>query len=167
MSVVLWIGVEDIAVLLGSDLEQRGWVEVLQSEERPTGKASVFKVPHHGSESAHEPDVWNRMLDPNSVAVLAPWRKGGRVLPSQRDVQRILSLTTNAYATASTDLPAPSEARGNKMVNRTIRESGVELRQLAMSPGAIRLRRSLGSPGCWKIETFGSACSLSLGDFVE
>ena len=165
MSVVLWIGVDDIAVLLGSDLEKRGWVEILQSEERPTGKASVFKVPHHGSESAYEPDVWNRMLDPNPVSVLAPWRKGGRVLPSQRDVRRILTHTTNAYATASTDLSAPSQARRHSIVARTIRNTDIELRQLAMSPGAIRLRRPLGSRGQWKIETFGSACGL--GDLVE
>ena len=165
MSVVLWIGVDDIAVLLGSDLEKRGWVEILQSEERPTGKASVFKVPHHGSESAHEPDVWNRMLDPNPIAVLAPWRKGGNVLPSQRDVRRILTHTTNAYSTASTGLSAPPQARRHGIVARTMRNTGIELRQLAMSPGAIRLRRPLGSRGQWKIETFGSACGL--GDLVE
>ena len=165
MSVVLWTGVDDIAVLLGSDLEKRGWVKILQSEERPTGKASVFKVPHHGSESAHEPEVWDRMLEPNSVAVLAPWRKGGRALPSQRDVRRILSYTTNAYATTSTGLSAPSQAHRHSVVARTIRNTGIELRQLAMSPGAIRLRRPLGSRGRWKIETFGSACGL--GDFVE
>lgn len=165
MSVVLWIGVDDIAVLLGSDLEKRGWVEILQSEERPTGKASVFKVPHHGSENADEPDVWTRMLEPNPVAVLAPWRKGGRVLPSQRDVQRILAHTTNAYSTVSTGLSAPSHVRRHSMVDRTIRSTRIGLRQFVMSPGAIRLRRSLGSRGRWKIETFGSACSL--GDFVE
>ena len=165
MSVVLWIGVDDIAVLLGSDLEKRGWVEILQSEEQPTGKASVFKVPHHGSESAHEPDVWNRMLDPNPIAVLAPWRKGGNVLPSQRDVRRILTHTTNAYSTASTGLSAPPQARRHGIVARTMRNTGIELRQLAMSPGAIRLRRPLGSRGQWKIETFGSACGL--GDLVE
>ena len=165
MSVVLWIGVDDIAVLLGSDLEKRGWVEILQSEERPTDKASVFKVPHHGSKNADEPDVWNRMLESNPVAVLAPWCRGGRVLPSQRDVQRILAHTTNAYATASTDLSAPSQVRRHSMVDRTIRSTGIELRQLAMSPGAIRLRHPLGSQGRWKIETFGSACGL--GDLVE
>ncbi|MDE2741111.1 MAG: MBL fold metallo-hydrolase [Gemmatimonadota bacterium] len=159
-SVVLWIGIDDIAVLLGSDLEKRGWVEILQSGKWPTGKASVFKVPHHGSKSAYEPDVWNRMLESNPVAVLAPWRKGGRVLPSQCDVRRILAHTTNAYATASTGLSAPSQVRRHSMVDRTIRSTGIGLRQLVMSPGAIRLRRPLGSRGGWKIEIFGSACKL-------
>ena len=165
VSVVLWVGVDDIAVLLGADMEKRGWIEILQSKERPTGKASAFKIPHHGSESAYEPDVWNRMLKPNPVAVLVPWCKGGRVLPTQRAVQCILSHTKNAYATASIGLSTPSQVRRYSMVDRTVRRTGSKLLQSAMSPGAIRLRRSLGSRGRWKIETFGSACSL--GDFVE
>ena len=43
------------------------------------------------------PGVWERMLDPEPVAVLTPWQRGGRVLPSRRDRQRILSLTSNTY----------------------------------------------------------------------
>ena len=48
-SVVLWIDIDDVAVLLGSDLERNGWIEILNSRERPKEKASAFKVPHHGS----------------------------------------------------------------------------------------------------------------------
>ena len=91
VAVALWIKVADVVVLLGSDLEKRGWVEVLQSKTRPEEKASAFKIPHHGSENAHEPDVWKRMLEPDAHAVLTPWSKGGRTLPSKRDAQRILS----------------------------------------------------------------------------
>ncbi len=57
VAVVLWVRVRDITVLLGSDLERRGWARILQSRERPPGQASVFKVPHHGSQNADEPDV--------------------------------------------------------------------------------------------------------------
>ncbi len=85
VAVVLWIKVDNLVVLLGSDLEKRGWVEILQSTTRPAGMASAFKVPHHGSENAHEPDVWKRMLEPDPFAVLTPWRRGRRRLPSKRD----------------------------------------------------------------------------------
>ena len=53
-SVVLWIDIEDVAVLLGSDLERNGWIEILNSRERPKEKATAFKVPHHGSEGADD-----------------------------------------------------------------------------------------------------------------
>ena len=165
VAVALWVKVDDVTVLLGSDLEKRRWIEILQSAERPTGKSSVFKVPHHGSKSAHAPEVWERMLDPDPFAVLTPWRGGGRALPNQRDVQRILSCTTNAYATARIGSSTRALVSRSSMVRRTIRESGVKLRRIAMSPGAVRLRRPLGSRTGWKVETFGAACHLK--DFAE
>lgn len=160
VAVALWVRIGDAVLLLGSDLEQPGWVEILRSTTRPTAKASVFKIPHHGSANADEPEVWRRMLETDPWALLAPWRRGGRFLPNQHDVQRILSYTSNAYSTAqSSQLTAP-RARRNRMVDRTIREFGIRLRPLAMSPGAVRLRRPAGSKTQWRVETFGSACAL-------
>ena len=45
-------------------------------------------------------------------------------------------------------------------VDKTIRESGIGLRRLPMSPGAIRLRRSFHPKARWTVETFGTACHL-------
>ena len=159
-AVALWIGIEDIAVVLGSDLEKPGWAGILESRERPAGVASAFKVPHHGSANADEQEVWKRMLEPASFAVLTPWRRGGRTLPGEDDVRRILSHTGNAYATARTgSLNFTSRHRG-RAVDRTIGESGIRLRRLPMSPGWLRLRRPLDSRTSWTVETFGSACHL-------
>ena len=158
VAVVLWIAVGDVAVLLGSDLEQRGWLTVLQSGERPTGPASVFKVPHHGGESAHEPGVWERMLDPEPVAVLTPWQRGGRVLPNRRDIERILSCTSSAYLTATTDSTGQARRR-SALVERTIRQSGIKFRRTPR-PNAIRLRRRIGCGARWGVELLGSACHL-------
>ena len=160
VAVVLWVRVDDVVVLLGSDLEKRGWVEILQQTARPMDAASAFKVPHHGSANADELGVWEQMLEPNPVAVLTPWRRGGHALPRSRDVQRVLSHTKNAYATVNTGLVSSSHVRRDRMVERTIRESGVKLRQLSISPGAIRLRRPIGSQGRWEVEKFGPACHL-------
>ncbi len=141
------------------DLSRPGWRRILASGERPAGLASVFKVPHHGSEDAHEPEVWKRMLVPEPFAVLAPWRKGRGHLPRQPDVRRLRSCTPNAYATAKSRLPRSSPARST--VKRTIRESGVELRRTLMPHGCIRLRRRLGATGRWEMETFGTAYRLT------
>ena len=154
-----------MAVLLGSDLEKQGWIEILESKARPAGKASAFKVPHHGSKSAHEQGVWSRMLDPEPFAVLTPWYRGDRSLPCQDDVRRILSNTPNAYVTASIGASGRVRARTNKTVDRTIRESGISLRSLPTSSGAIRLRRPCGSGVRWRVEKFGSARHLK--DLVE
>ena len=157
-AVALWVEIGDIRLLLGSDVEKGAWAEILNSSERPTNKASAFKVPHHGSMSAHEPVVWKEMLDADPLAVLTPWRRCGRSLPTQRDAQRILSHTPNAYSTART---SSSTSRRSTAVERTIRESGVKLRRLVLSPGALRLRRQVASRAGWEVEMFGPACHLS------
>lgn len=160
VSIVLWIRVGDAVLLLGSDMEKPGWVEILQSTTRPTAKASVFKIPHHGSANADEPEVWRRMLETDPWALLAPWRRGGRALPNRHDVQRILSCTPNAYSTAQGSRITASRRQRDRMVDRTLRESGIQLRPLAMSPGAVRLRRLAGNQAQWRVETFGSAGAL-------
>lgn len=160
IAVALWIEVGDVAVLLGSDLERRGWVEILQSAARPAGTASAFKIPHHGSENADEPEVWKRILDADPVAVLTPWQRGGRALPRDGDVKRILSNTARAYASARSQSVAEAHSRREPMIEKTIRESGARLRRLALSPGGIRLRRPLGASAPWQIELFGAACRL-------
>ena len=61
--------------------------------------------------------------------------------------------------------PPRVRARTNKTVDRTIRESGISLRSLPASSGAIRLRRPCGSGVRWSVEKFGSARHLK--DFAE
>ena len=163
-SVVLWINIEDVVILLGSDLEQDGWTEILHSEERPPGEASTFKVPHHGSEGADDPRVWQRLLASDPNALVTPWQRAGRALPTQRDVYRILSYTPNAYASARMDRTARSPRYPNRTVARTIRSTGIKLRELNVSSDAIRLRQSVNASENWQIETFGTACHLR--DFV-
>lgn len=160
LSVVLWVGLGDIAALLGADLEKPGWVEILQSRERPMGKASVFKVPHHGSSNAHEPEVWQQMLDADPVAVLAPWRLGGRALPAKKDVERILSHTDSAYASSGAKVSGSGGRKRIPAVERTIRESGVSIRYSPIPDGAVQLRRAIDGEREWRVKTIGRACHL-------
>ncbi len=162
VAVVLLIQIDNTAILLGSDLERKGWLEILATKERPNCKASVFKVPHHGSQNAHEDRVWNEMLQSEPVATLTPWRKGGRKLPTENDVKRILSFTRKAYSTAQLDVPIGKPVRTRKKaVERTIRETGINLNLVARPSGRIRLRRQFGLQSDWDIETFPPACQLT------
>ena len=162
IAVVLLIKVDEAVVLLGSDLEGRGWLEILSARERPNCKASIFKIPHHGSQNAHEDRMWSEMLHSEPIAALTPWRKGGRVLPTEGDVRRILSFTKRAYATASIDVPIRKSSRNRtRAIERTIRETSKRISSVALPPGMIRLRRKFGSQDDWEIETFTPACRLS------
>jgi len=159
-SVALWIDAGDFSLLLGADLERSGWVAILNSTVRPTGRASVFKVPHHGSANADEPEVWERMLEAGPTAVLTPWRRGGYVLPRKQDAERILAATPHAYITDN-GLVQQSPRHRDRAVARTIRESGIQFGKLYSDEGSVRLRRPFasGSKG-WSVQLFGSSCHL-------
>ena len=164
-ALALWVDTGDFTLLLGADLEKSGWVAVVESPTRSTDptrsteKASAFKVPHHGSENADEPTVWQQMLESDPLAVLTPWRRGGHALPTAQDVVRILEATQNAYVTDN-GLPRQNPRHRNSAVTRTLRESGSRFRRLTADNGSVRLRRHLGSQTQWTVETLGSACRL-------
>ncbi len=158
VAVVLLIKVDETVLLLGSDLERSGWLDILGASERPNWKASVFKIPHHGSDDAHEERVWSEMLLGEPMALLAPWQRGGRELPTEGDVQRILSYTPAAY---STTLHNSRRVRvGDSAVQRTIREMGASIRRIDSSFGMIRLRKNSDVQTAWNVEMIGSAGPL-------
>ena len=160
-AVVLLIKIDETAILLGADLERRGWLEILDGSALPDFTASVFKVPHHGSLNAHEDRVWKELLCEDPVALLTPWQRGGGSLPTKNDVQRILSFTSKAYVTTSQDNSGGSavQSRSNA-VQRTIRESGVRIRPVRLSSGMIRVRHKGRASAEWTVERFGPACEL-------
>lgn len=157
LSVALWVRCGDAIALLGGDLERTGWTAVLHDGTKPTGKASVFKVPHHGSGDADVPEVWEEMLDPEPFAVLTPWRRGGRFLPTSQDVERITSRTPNAYASAE---PGSSPPKRPATVSKTVRSTGTKLTGVIGSLGIVQLRRSLATGSPWTVKLFDPACPL-------
>jgi Metallo-beta-lactamase superfamily len=143
LSVAAWLRIESLLILLGADLEEhggasRGWTAVLNSSTKPTGKASVFKVAHHGSVTGHHNGIWTDLLDVLPVAVLAPWSRGSK-LPTKGDCERILGLTTAAY---SSSRPVASRIRPRSpAVTRTLREARITIRDSEPPTGYVRLRR--------------------------
>jgi hypothetical protein len=156
LSVATWIKIGDTQILLGADLEEhgvaaRGWTAVLASAARPPGVASLFKISHHGSENGHHDGIWSELLVQDVIAVLTPWTLGGSDLPQPGDVQRIQSLTPNAYSTSR--INAPGLQSLPQAVRRTFREAGITIRQAEPPTGFVRLRTpaSSGAPIVWTV----------------
>lgn len=164
ISVALWVAVDNTFILLGADLTRKGWTEVLANSIRPRHMASAFKVPHHGAPDAHEPMVWSEMLQNNPCAVLTPWHKGGRSRPAPNDVHRLLSLTSRAYATATSPALRRRSKKRHGLVGRGIADANVGLRSAVAPAGLIRLRTTIGTDDDWSVELFDGACHL--GEFL-
>lgn len=160
-SIVLWVKIDDFIILLGSDLEetgdpQIGWSVIVDSALRPQGKASFFKIPHHGSENAHHSGVWTQMIQSGAFAALTPYENGSTKLPTKSDVNRICLLTGNAYSTAV--LGEKRVINRDRTVEKTIRETVRSIRQLNTSIGHVRLR--VKSSDHWEVDLFGDALAL-------
>lgn len=144
----------------------RGWEAIIQSKERPKGLASVFKIPHHGSETGHNDQVWTEMVEKAPLAVLSPFKCGRTQLPSQNDIRRIVKLAPESFITSRN--PAPrSKRKRSPTVERTIKETVGKIRSAQPKMGWVRLRNGGASdPNNWNIEMSPEAGRLDgLVDF--
>jgi beta-lactamase superfamily II metal-dependent hydrolase len=163
-AVVLQIQVGGISVLLGSDLESRpgvwdGWSAVLQTQTIKGIRSTVFKVAHHGAASGHSSKVWEDHLIVEPIAILTPFLIGSQRLPSEKDVERICSSTSQAYLTSGARWTQPPKRE--TAVERTIKPIASERRVRRRSFGQIRVRVATGHPGQCRVDLAGSAHRLT------
>jgi hypothetical protein len=160
LAVAIWVCIGDISLLLGSDLEEgdnvKGWSMIVNDPYRPSGKAELFKIPHHGSHTAHSSDVWTELLIPDVWAPLTPYSRGGG-LPTGIDKNRIKSQTTNAFITTSIH---PRKHVYPKAVEKTL--NGIirgEIKEMCPKYGSVTFRKKICG-GTWTYFLRGSACQL-------
>lgn len=166
-TLVVLIEFDDERFLLGGDLEHRkterdsGWHGVMTDGGRPTDTSGIFKVPHHGSSNAHCEAMWGHechrhvnhepaMLTPDStISIIAPWRLGGRTLPSDDHLERLTELSEAVYLTEdpNTALGDPQHA-ARYQATRLARA----LLPLTQRPGGVTCRRRSGDEG-WTVTT--------------
>ncbi len=167
LSVVLHIEVEGLVALLGGDLEHRGaretlgWTAILNNDMKPKSIATLYKVPHHGSENAHVDRIWDEMLTDGPVALVAPYNRGVKPLPSKEDRNRILTRTDKAWSTADPLLPK-KKRKLSKWIEDERRECVNRYRWVRTDTGQIRIRANLDDPtGEPSVELFDGALHLS------
>jgi len=165
LSIVTLIQIGEDSILLGGDLKETsdsktGWSVIIESAERPQEKASVYKVSHHGSLNAHNDEIWNKLLSAQPHAIMTPFNRGRKKLPSPEDVERIESFTPKGYSTAKI-ANIKSTIRRPSAVKRTIKETVGKIRRVQPQTGMVRLRRTIGSSTEWAVEFFDPACRLA------
>ena len=163
LSLALLIETSIMHCLLGADLEtgtppHSGWHAVLRSRVRPNVRSTSIKVPHHGSEDADLEEVWTELLVDSPYALVAPFGKGAKPLPSREDVDRLKARTTELYC--SVWPPNISPPRRHNAVDKTVREITTKRRALRRKPGHIRVRASRGDARA-NVELFDGAKRLS------
>lgn len=165
-AVVLWFKLGEDNVLLGSDLEERGipgagWKAIVEGNMVRQEKASIYKVAHHGSPTGYYQHVWSEMLHENPWALLTPFSRGGKPIPSNEDVDIINSHTDRAYIT----FPAQKHLKRkikDPLVKKIISKHTLKMRYAEKPCSQIRLRKMVSSSdsGDWQLTLNGDACKL-------
>lgn len=156
LSVVLLLKYDNNGVLLGSDLEDKkepncAWNGIVQKYNDI--KSRIFKVPHHGSENAHNPNVWQSMLEPYPVSILTTFNKSTK-LPKDEDKNRILALSKELYILGS-------KLKRNKEVEYLAGKTipNVSINSVPQQIGMLRYRYNMLTKQS-RIETFGACQKL-------
>ena len=163
--VVVWVSVGPVNLLLGGDLEETkdplmGWSGVLELAGTWEKRACFFKIPHHGSVTAHHDGVWERMLEESPLAVLTPFNRGAAPLPTTADVSRLCAKTSHAFATAPAD--TRRLARRDRVARELINKTARDIRIAEPSQGHVRVRGRVDEPfTSWSVELSGDSFQLS------
>ena len=164
-SVVLWVEIGNEKILLGADLEctsdsNTGWSAILSGSTVISGKGKVYKIPHHGSENAHNNEVWADLLIKDPIVVATPFRRGRKSLPCSDDIDRIINLTPYAYITAL--IKHKKQKWTNRVVSDFVKQSTNYMLSAKYLWGQIRLRKIINDTNSpWNIELFGDSTSLN------
>ena len=160
LSIVLTVHDRSTAVLLGADLHKKGWARIVNDFPHSCWRASLYKASHHGSKTGSAPEVWNELLTSDPYVVLTPWQRGGKAIPTEDDVGRILQRTRNAWITLTQATRPKRKGSRPKAVEKTLRGKGTPLKPLHSAFGYIQLRRRMNKGKEWTVVTRGHAGRL-------
>jgi hypothetical protein len=160
-SVATYIHSDAAWLVLGADLErsgnpETGWEAVL-AYAKPPARASLIKVPHHGSIGAHHDQFWAECVSNEAVAILTPWSRGAGYLPTQADLDRLSSIARAVYLTA---IPALRRVDRSPDVRRLLKRLHGE-RSISTLQGWGQVRaRWEPDDGSWRVEVDGDAVEV-------
>ena len=147
------------SVLLGSDLEEHnnpltGWSAVLNSTNKPPQLASLFKVAHHGSDTAEHPGIWTNLLLKGPLSVLTPFTRSR--LPRDTDVARVKARSSKAFLSSRR---AESEIKRRGALGKMTSAKNMKL--LDGMPGVIQCRvKASDATAAWNVVLDGFAVEL-------
>lgn len=162
LSVAAWVMLNSHAALLGADLEvsehaDQGWNSVLNMEH--TGKAGLFKIPHHGSVTGYDERVWQQLLHPEPLAVLTAWTRNKK-LPQPEMIETFKKHTSRLYITGGQALQHRLSEE-EKTLAAIFAEAGIEYKPVVYQYGHVRCRINMNNPAAdWEVLLNGTAVQL-------
>jgi beta-lactamase superfamily II metal-dependent hydrolase len=161
-SVVLYLKFGGHRAILGADLEigksdKEGWLNIVGHSVviDKENKATLFKIPHHGSENGYQTDIWNTLIANNSIAKLTPWNLNGK-LPKNEMLKVFFEHTNNLYITSLVNSEKPKKR--SRETERVIERLGIKIKEIKFELGIIRNRIDICKHDAeWQTDIYGTA----------
>lgn len=163
-SVVILLRVNNHRVLLGADMEvsknsDEGWLNILDNNISIDNKASLFKVPHHGSENAYHERIWVELLTDDVISNLTPWNRKNK-LPNKDMLKKFCSNSKNVHMTSEILRGKPKKRE--RSIEKMIKNWEYKLKEISFDHGIIRCRIDINnSADNWQTDLFGKAIHVN------
>ncbi len=170
--VVLQVCVNEHTVILGGDLEnsqdnRHGWLCILDHSTCITkNRASLFKIPHHGSANAYEERAWNELFDNESlIGQLSPFINGRVTLPTPDMLLNFLSRVQHLYITSYQPQNKPKKRESS--IGKAIQKFNPTLKEIPYQNGIVESLIDLDQPdGQWQTKLHEKAFEIDY-DFAN
>ncbi|QZT35652.1 MBL fold metallo-hydrolase [Halosquirtibacter xylanolyticus] len=163
-SVAILVKINDQRIILGSDLEvnadkRKGWKCIINNSQTLDGKSNVFKIPHHGSDTGYNKEVWDVLMDENTVIKLSPYSKNKK-LPKSDMINTFLGHSDRLYITSIPTLSKAKPKKRHRSIAKAIDKFNPTLIEVKFNKGVVRCVCDL-EIGEWNVETIESATKIS------
>lgn len=164
-SIAIYLKLGAHRAILGADLEistdpLEGWHNILDKCHVIDKKASLFKIPHHGSSNGYLEEVWTKLLESNPVANLTPWNRNTK-LPKIVMLKKFCSHSDKVYMTKMMESSKPKKR--DKKIEKTIKSLGYKISEVKFLHGIVRCRIKIADPeDSWKVELFENAVQVNV-----
>lgn len=163
-SVVIFIKVNNIRFLLGSDMEvsndkNKGWECIKNNCQCIDKKSILYKIPHHGSINGYNRAIFEGLVSNEAVSLLSPYNRGKK-LPKKDMLINYLNHTELLYITSDT-FNKPKPKKREKSMAKAISRFNKTLYEVPFKKGIIQCRMELKNTNSWTIKLFGEANKIS------
>lgn len=163
-SVALLLKFNKVRVLLGADLEigksdDEGWRHIVKhSKVRDEYKSDLYKIPHHGSENGYLEEIFDVLVNNDSVLKMTPYRSSR--LPTEEMLSTYLNHSKEIFLTSNTVVSKKPKKR-DKSIEKIINRSSIKISEVKFSHGIVRSRIDYTiEKSEWSTELFESALRI-------
>lgn len=159
-------------IILGADLENHpspngmmGWMDVAASPSLNGVTSSLFKIPHHGSETGYCEYFLKKFIKTDAVMKLTAWIRGDKVVPEKEMLLKYYNHSPNLYV-STTSMFKKGNNEEDVSIRKQMDNTTDLIYEIKPQLGIIRSRINKNSfDDIWKTEYFGSAEKISSKHF--